>query len=191
MRTKLLTVLLALLVVAAACGSDSDGAGGGDDGEMVEAIAAAMKADPEFGAFVGDDQAECVARGVVDGVGGADALRDAGIEPEDFGDEEFDPEAAGLDIGETEAKAIYDSIIGCDIDFVELMVAGMAEEGAELSAEGEACLRENLDTSVFEGPVVAALSGEELDLSSDEGFLSAMFKLLGECPELAEAAGIG
>lgn len=184
MRTlRPLTVAAAatLPFLLVACGDDGDGGAAGDN-PYVEAIADAMRADEDFP--LESDDADCLASEIVDAVG-VDTFEDAGIEPDDITDPDFEFEDAGLELDEDTAEAMVDAFGNCDISFVDLMVDQMAAEG-DVDDDLRDCIADNLDEDLFGDLMVQGLLGNEESVENSEEFVSAIFGLLAACPELAD-----
>jgi hypothetical protein len=142
------------LLLFGACGGDSDVGGGNDeggeataaDGETQLYIDAVADEIADQGDIPMDDEmAACAAAAMVNLVG-VDALVEAGISPEEFGDadslSELDVEAP------VDAAARLGEAFG-ECDFAVLLTAAMAEgfaeaAGTELPAEGTACLEDSM-----------------------------------------------
>lgn len=139
MKSRLLGIALAGAMVFAACGDDDDGGGSAESNEYSDALAAMFKAEGEVP--FSDDEIDCLARELVDAVGGPSALEDAGIEPGDI-EEGQELSDTDLDLGDDEAEAIANSFGDCDISIAE---AFLAEMGDEVPEETRDCIEDSLD----------------------------------------------
>jgi hypothetical protein len=136
-----------------------------------------------------EDEAECFAARFVSIIG-VDALEDAGIEPEDFGDEDFDLNEADLEFDEDQGRELADGFGECGVSMAELLVASIEGEGTELSDDARDCLEENIDEDAFgEFFAQAFADPEAFEDEPPEEFVSMFFQLAADCPELVESSG--
>lgn len=142
MHRRLLAALVAAALLVAACGDDA-----GDDAdataEYQEALAASMAEDEDV-PFAPED-IDCLAGEFVDAIGGATALDDAGVTPEELRESD-DLQGLGLDLGDAEADAVAASFGACDVSLAQLV---LDEAGEEVPAEVRTCVEENLDEDVL------------------------------------------
>jgi hypothetical protein len=160
--TRLLSLLAVLGLLLAACGDDddtasddpstvdedaTDDADAEDDSDAdgpytTEDYAAVLAADLQTGnSFPGtEEQIECVAAGFVEAIGGADALNDAGLTPEDLAAAEG-PDDLRVELDE---QAVADELVAsfnaCDYDLIRLLTESLgteAPEGFEDCVRGE------------------------------------------------------
>jgi hypothetical protein len=168
----------------AACGDD-DGGGGTSTREQ-EYVDAAMESFDEEDLPFEEDEAECFAARFVDVVG-VEAFEAADIEPEDFGDEDFDPAEAGLELDEAQGRGIGDALQQCGVSMADLFISGVEEDGGEVSDDLRACLEENIDEERFaEVFGQAFVDPAVFDDEPPEEFMSLFFELAAACPEIAE-----
>ncbi len=133
---RLLAALAACGLLLAACGDDGDGGGGG---EYADALADSIREDEEVP--FSDDEVDCLAGRLVEAVGGADALEEAGISPDDLRDSE-DIADLDLDPDDIDPEAVASSFSDCDISLAELI---LAEAGDDVPEEARQCVTEALD----------------------------------------------
>jgi hypothetical protein len=137
-------MLVAATFVVTACGGD-DESGGGEDrtNGYTEAMAKSMADDEEL-PFAARD-IDCLSIEFVDALGGADRLREEGIEPEELRGEQGLGEL-GLELGDEEAEGIAQAFGECDVSLSELV---LAEAGEDVPKETRSCVEENLDEELL------------------------------------------
>ncbi len=205
------TRLIALFVTAglslAACGGDDDNkksvgaetdgdaekdsGSSGDDGlrdEYVAAIAESMQADD---APFDDEQATCLAEGMVDAMG-VDTIQDAGVTPEDIATDDTDSqfEAVAKDLSEDQAVEIVDVIFGGEcFSFGEMLASQMGSDGPEISDEQATCIGDAFaKNEAFKAAFVdTLLTGE--DNPEVDNALSDIFSIFAECE--VDLTGLG
>lgn len=169
--TRLLSLVAVLGLLLAACGDDdmatndpstdveeADADPGSDlDGDEAETdtesgdggpystedYAAVLSAELQTGgSFPGtEDQIACVSAGFVDAIGGADALNDAGLTPEDLAAAEG-PDDLGVDLDvDAVADELVTSFNDCDYDLIRLLTESL---GAGAPEGFEDCVRDEL-----------------------------------------------
>lgn len=139
----------------AACGDD--GGGGAGSNEYSDAVAQAIRSEGEVP--FSDDEIDCLARELVDAVGGPGAFEDAGIDPDDV--QGSDLSASGLDIGDEEAQAVAASFGNCDIDLVDAFLEDLP---GDVPDDVRSCIEDSLDEDTFADLFAQALvTGEESD----------------------------
>lgn len=170
MNKQLSVVALALTLGLAACGGDDDGGGGGDQA-LVDAIAADLVAG-NTGAVgeITEEQADCVAEGVVDGVG-ADQLAEYGITAEDVAT----IEEVGL--SEEDATAVADAMTEC-VDIEALFLEGMAADGT-MPQEAVDCIADAIDEDMLTSFLVAGLTGGDPEAAAVEN--EALMTAVTDC----------
>lgn len=126
-----------------------------DDDGLVAEVADGL----EGGLEIDDrDTALCVAAGWIDVVG-EDRITDAGVDPAELGDGEYEAWAS-LDVSSSEASDLYAAIGACDHDVVEALAASLDEE-EDLTEEQRSCIRDLLDAETVEEVLVATFQGED------------------------------
>lgn len=125
-------------------GESETDTGSGDGGPYsTEDYAAVLAAELQTGeSFPGtEDQIACVSAGFVDAIGGADALNEAGVTPEDLAAAEG-PDDLGVDL---DVDAVADELVttfdDCDYDLIRLLTESL---GAGAPEGFEDCVREDL-----------------------------------------------
>ena len=111
MLKRLLIAAVLGAAVLAGCG-DSDDSGGGDggsDSELVDAMAAQLTEDESVP--VSEDEAQCIAGDIVDGVG-EDRLEELGVTADSVSDDSAG-DITELDFTDEEVTVLVDSIDGC------------------------------------------------------------------------------
>lgn len=139
MHRRLLAALASIALLVAACGDDDAGDDAEATAEYEEALAASM-AEDENVPFAAED-IDCLAGEFVDAIGGAPALEEAGVTPEELREDD-DLQELGLDLGAEEAEAVAASFGACDVSLAQLI---LDEAGEEVPAEVRTCVEENLD----------------------------------------------
>lgn len=157
----------------AAPGTDDVSAEDATDEDYAAALAAELGGG---GAFPGEpDQIECVAGVFVDSIGGADALRDAGVSPRDLADAEG-PGDLGVELDEDQ---VADDLVGgfeeCDYDLLALLTESLGPDAPEGFEE---CVRAEITNDDIAG-VFARLI---IDPTDEEAASSIV-------PQLEECAG--
>ena len=142
MRRSLATLVAAALVVGA-CGGDDESASDDRTNGYTDAMAKSMGEDEDL-PFAPRD-IDCLSVEFVDALGGAERLRDEGIEPEDLRGEQGLGEL-GLELGDEEAEGIARAFGDCDVSLSELV---LAEAGEEVPDEVRSCVEENLDEDLL------------------------------------------
>lgn len=179
-RLAAVAVTAAFALSLAACSDDESSGGGSASSEeqpYVDAAAASLAADEEMP--LDEGETECVATLMVTTVG-VDRFEEAGVEPADLEDPEFDISDAGVELTEEDADAIASGLGDC-VDITELFAQSMAAD-EELSDEDADCLRENLDEEQLTALLASELAGEE---EPDEEMMTWVFELMAACPGLA------
>ena len=188
MRRVLLFLVAALLLGACGGGDDDDAAPtttaqdeGGDAGDYVDATTAALTEDSE-GLQLDESQANCFAGEMVDLVGGADALSEAGISPDEFANADSFA-ALDVEIPDDARARLSDAFVQCEL--VDSLRASMASEfvdgfGIQLSPDAETCLSDGFDEqAVADGWAATFLDGSTDDI---EALITTS---AGSCPEVA------
>ena len=160
-RTVLaLLALTAPVALLAACGDDDDGGGGSGVADDHVAAWTANLTDAEDGLAVADDDAECMAEALVDGLG-TERFEDADVTVEDIEAGASPGELLGDGgISEDDARAVLDEWGDCtDLD---RLLAESSAEAMGLEAEGVDCLAGALeDEGIAEELLVASFTTED------------------------------
>lgn len=157
--TRIAGAVMAGGLLLAACGDDGGGSGAGSN-EYSDAVADAIRSDPEV--EFSDDEIDCLSRELVEAVGGPSAFEDAGVEPADL-EGDADLSDSGLDLGDEEAEAVASSFGKCDIDLTEAFLQSLP---GEVPDDVKSCIEDNLSEDTFADLFAQALvtggSGDEL-----------------------------
>ncbi len=152
-RTRIAGAVMAGGLLFAACGDD--GGGGASSNEYSDAIAKAIRGEGD--APFSDDEIDCLAREIVDAVGGPSTFEDADISADDLA-ETTDLAGSGLELDGTEADAVAESFGTCDINLTE---AFLDDLGADVPDDVKSCIEDNLTEDAFADLFAQALvSGE-------------------------------
>ncbi|WP_436795830.1 hypothetical protein [Actinospongicola halichondriae] len=159
-KNKIVGVVMAGGLLFAACGDDGGGSSSASSNEYSDAIAEAIQSEGDVP--FSDDEVDCLARELVDAVGGPSTFEDAGVSAEDLAGT-ADLSESGLDIGEDEAKAVAASFGKCDINLTD---AFLQDLGDDVPDEVRSCIEDNLDEDTFADLFADALvtGGEGDDL---------------------------
>ncbi len=169
---RLLTLLAVLGLLVGACGDEDDSAADETETEASESetdtetetetdsedvedasdddYAAALAAELQAGGgFPGEpDQIECVAGVFIDSLGGADALRDVGVSPEDLAQSE-DASDLAVELDEDQvAEDLVDGFEECDYDLIALLTESLGTDAPE---GFEDCVREQVSNEDLAG----------------------------------------
>ncbi len=173
---RLLTLLAVLGLLVGACGDDDDTSADETETETeTEASGSETDTDSETetetedledasdedyaavlatelqagGGFPGEpDQIECVAGVFIDSLGGADALRDAGVSPQDLADSE-DASDLGVELDEDQvAEDLVGGFEECDYDLIALLTESLGPDAPE---GFEDCVREQVSNEDLAG----------------------------------------
>lgn len=171
--------VLAAAALLAACGGDSEVAKEDYVDAATEAILAS-DSDFEFE----EDNAECIAEAVVDGLG-VDALNEAGISADELRATDTIGELEGLDVDDDVKADLSDGIQDCGLDFgSQLADEFTAEIGADvLSGESLECITTEISNSplIADALVEAIVEGDAA--GGEEAGEQAAIEAFGECPE--------
>lgn len=179
-RVRFLAIIGVAALLLGACGNDTSNSGEGgstkgdldnEEQEYVDAMTASLLDSSGEEDAIPEDQAECWAAGMVDGVG-VDKLKEAGITPEVMaGDSDDDVDFE--DLSEADRKVVAESFTEC-IDLEDVFLQSLTTDGDEPSKETKECLAA-IDWTVIEKEFVdMIISGEDMDENS-----AAMAPLLG------------
>ena len=171
---RILACVAALAFVLAACGDD----GGGSDPAAqpyIDAAVASIQEEDEGGFALDDENAECIARATIEGIG-VDTLEENEITPEDIADAEEFTEL-GLEIDEETATAIGDRLNECDL--AAALLGSMETQLGSTTEEERACIEENLQDADLGNVMANAILGEESETEAAD----PVFAALAECPD--------
>ncbi len=193
--TRILGILVLAVLLGACGGSDDSGSSSQSDGtaddDYVEAVTESLG---EGSSPLTDEQLTCMAKGAIDAMGGADALREAGVSPQDFVDAESFT-SAGVDVPADAAERYAASMSECGVipAMESGVLNGLAEDlGAEIPPDGKACLSEHVDDERL-GNTMAGLIfsvNEDGALASDAGLetiQAIVIDALVACPSVMRA----
>ena len=168
-------VLFALAASVAACGGDDDGGDSGDvaaaaDTPVGKALTEELMAESDDSPISTEEEARCVAGGIVSGVG-EERLEELGV----TADTAIGSDIEDIDFTADEIGTIVDSMFDC-VD----VQAAMAEEFEEdFGAEGAQCVAENLDQDLMRDLMASSMIGDD-DEMPDE-FFQAFLDVAAEC----------
>ena len=175
MLKRLLIAAVLGAVVIAGCG-DSDDSGGGDggsDSELVDAMAAQLTEDESVP--VSEDEAQCIAGDIVDGVG-EDRLEELGVTAESVSDDSAG-DITELDFTDEEVTVLVDAIDGC-ADLKAIFAESMSADGT-VSADDAECLVDELPDDFVRGALEASFSGQ--DPTASEEFTNDLIDAMSAC----------
>lgn len=180
-------VILAAGLLLGACADEGDGSlsttdedEGGESEEYVTAVAASLRED-EDGLTLDEGQATCLATGIVDLVG-VDALRQAGITPQELADAE-DFTHLDVEIPDDGTERMTDTLVDCEL--VELLEGVMTDSfvealGTDATPDATACLADGMDDqAVAEAFAAGFVEG------SEEQIAALLGSSVVACPEVA------
>lgn len=160
--------VLAIVATAAACGGDDDG-GDAADSPLGQALSAEFLSE-EDSPITTQEQADCVAGGIVSGVG-EDRLTELGVTPDNVGDGDIEDLAFTAD----EAAVVVDSLFDC----VDVQEALATEFAADFGEDGGRCLAENLDEDLLRDLMASAFLGDDEEMPDE--FFQAFLDAAAEC----------
>lgn len=165
--------VLVLAATAAACGGDDDG--GSDNADAADtpvgrALTEELMAESDDSPISTEEDARCVAGGIVAGVG-EDRLAELGITAETAVGSEIED----VDFTEAEIGIVVDSMFDC----VDVTAALAAEFEADFGAEGAQCLAENLDQDLVRDLMTSSFLGEDAEMTDE--FFQAFIDIAAEC----------
>ena len=142
----------------------------GASGSLVDALAAEMWAEAEDGdsPITSEDEAQCWASGVVDGIG-EDRLTELGLTPDNI------VQVDQLALTDDEVGIVVDSLFSCaDVKtaFVDQFAADFGQEGAE-------CVAEAMDEDLVKEALSASIAGD--DSQPSEEFIAAFGQIAVDC----------
>lgn len=173
MKKQLSIAVLALALAGAACGGDDDG---GASGPLVDALAADLLADNTgAGGELNEEQANCIASGVVSSVG-EDKLAEYGITADNVNP----VDEVGL--SEEDAGSVADAFADC-VDIRALFLESMAGDDG-MPQEAMDCVSDAIDDDMLRNFLIAGLTGQDPEamLGEDADLMTALM----ECAMEAE-----
>jgi len=172
--STLFGALLALTLLAAACGGDDSSSAA--DQEVIDAVADQIRAEGEFPPDTVD--ADCMAAGMVNGLGGADGMKELGLDAEAI---RQGADVDNLELSQDRAVAVADSVIDCGV--LDMMAAEMSS-GGTMSEDDAQCLVEKMDQDALRDGFASELMGDggaALSDAAEERLFSSMFSAVGDC----------
>ena len=182
MRTRVVLAVGVLALAIGGCGGDDDDDVSEDEQPYVDAFVASASDADEDELQLSGEQAECFGARFVDIVG-VDRLEEAGVTPEDFGDDSsLDFSEIGL--SEDEGEDIYDSFEECDVDIRAEFLNSLDADGS-LTEEDRECVEDAFDEDLIRRMLVTTFVQGEDALEQDEELMSDVFAVFSECPGAA------
>lgn len=167
---RLVAVVGIVLVVAAACGG-----GGASDDELIAALETVMAEDAIPGL---EYDANCMASGVVDALGGADQIESK------YGVTAATVEATGdiqAELDRATAEGVADAVWDCS-DFVGLMASGFLDSGA--TQEQSDCITAKIPEEPVRLMIASSFMGDEGSTVAEEAtsqLFEVAFDAAAEC----------
>lgn len=162
---KTAAVLCAAVLTLSACGN-------GDDDQAKENIKAAVLEEEGTqlpgGTKPTEQQAGCIANGMVDDVG-VDKLQEYDLLTEEL---EINQDANPTDMAAEDADALAGVFVDC-IDVEEMFASQMGSGEQELTEEQQQCVTEAIDEEAMKDGLSASFQGEE-----DEGFTAMQQEMM-------------
>ena len=177
--------LLPAALLFAACGAEAPAVATdttpstvGANTDYADALAAAIA---PLGDSLGisEEQAFCLANGMVDVFGGAEQLREDGITPEQL-QQVASPAELGLGQSAQSTEDLDRVLVLCSIDVTSIFIDGLAVS-LVVTAETEACIRDAVDETFLRTLVIDQLLGRAAGPPPEE-FTSA----LAPCLQIAQ-----
>jgi hypothetical protein len=186
--------LLALLALAApaavlgACGDDGGGGLSAEEREYADAWAVNLSEDDD-GIRADDDDAECMAVALVEGIG-IEVFEEHDVAPEDVEDGDSPGEMVGDGvIPEADARTVVQGWEECAD--LPLLFAESAREDFQLDDDGVACVSERLAGSdAFETVMVAAFTSGDGEPEDDRA-AAELVTVVTDCSSGADGEGGG
>ncbi len=161
---KMAAVLCAAVMVLSACGN-------GDDDEAKKNIKAAVLDDETSltgGTKPTDDQADCIANGMVDDVG-VETLQKYKLLDDNL---EINKDANPTDMSSDDADALAGVFVDC-IDVAEMFAAQFDSGDQKLPEEQQQCIKDAIDEDAMKAGLSASFQGEQ-----DEAFTEMQTKMM-------------
>ncbi len=180
---KYAVVLAASVLALTACssGDSADTSASGGDADAQTQAKADIKASilDQGGDFGGttldDEQAGCVADGLVDGVG-VDKLREYDIVDSD---NHLVADANPTDLDAADADALASTFVDC-VDVSSLFTAGMGAAAEQLDDEQRQCISDAMDGDAIQAALSDSFQGKEPDTSAmQKGLMTCLSGMLG------------
>jgi hypothetical protein len=150
MKRSILSVALASLLVLSACGSN-------EDEQAKSSISDYMaKQQPGQQASMKKKDADCIADGMVDGIG-VDQLKKYKVLNDDAS---FNNDVKGLKMSKDDSEVLADTYMKCT-DVVKSFKTQAASTPAGQTAEGKKCLDETVTEDNIRTMLVASFSGDQ------------------------------
>lgn len=162
---KTAAVLCAAVLTLSACGND-------DDDKARENIRTAVleeDAGLTGGTKPTEEQADCIADGMVDDVG-VETLQEYELLNDEL---EINSDANPTDMEAEDADALAEVFVGC-IDVDELFAAQFGSSGQELTEEQQQCITDAIDEQAMIDGLSASFQGED-----DESFTAMQEEMMG------------
>lgn len=164
--TRALAALLLAALVATACGGGTSEA----DQEFVDAIIASGNETFPPGVDI-----DCIAEGMVSGLGGASAIEDKyGLSPAAFAED------IEVEMEEDDARKVVDNMWECD-GLADSFYTDVARTD---DADTISCLKDNISDDNVKTLLVSGFmgdSGAELEASVENSFEAELIAAVGEC----------
>lgn len=163
--------ILTVTTAVVACGGD-DGGGDADaaDTPVGRALTAELMAESDDSPIATEEDARCVAGGIVSGIG-EERLEELGVTAETAEGSDM----ADFDFTEEELGTVVDAIFDC----VDIQAALAAEFEADFGAEGAQCLAENLDEELIRDLFAMSFAGGDGEMP--EEFFQAFLDIAAAC----------
>lgn len=152
--TKTLALLFAALLTLTACG-------GGEDEAKDNIRSSLLENDELAGTAVTDDEATCLADGMVDEIG-TEKLQEIGLLDEDNNVVE---EAQPDDLDEADADKLAGTIVAC-VDVQELMNEQMGPMMEQMDETQQECITDAFDDDTIIALISSSFQGEEPDTAA-------------------------
>jgi hypothetical protein len=156
--TKLVAILCAALLTLTACGSS-------DDDTAKENIKASIKKQGSSlagGTKVTDDQAQCVADGLVDDLG-VDKLQKYKLLDDNL---EVNNDANPTDMTSDDAQTLAKTVVGC-VDFKKIFEEQLAGSGTQLTDDQKNCVSDAIDEDTLTDVLAQGFQGKDPQMPSD------------------------
>lgn len=156
--TKLVAILCAALLTLTACGSS-------DDDTAKKNIKAGIKKDGSgvaAGQKVTDEQAQCVADGLVDDVG-VDTLQKYKLLDDNL---EYNSDANPTNMESGDAQTFAKTLVGC-VDFKKVFEDSIASSGTDLTDDQKQCVEDAIDEDTLVSVLADGFQGKDSEMPSE------------------------
>ena len=153
---KTLAGLSVMLLTLTACGD-----GGADEQEAKDNLKASFTEDDSLGAAT-EEQAECVANGMVDELG-VETLQEYNILDEDLA---YNEDPGEVEMSEDDADKASTVVVDC-IDLASLFTSEMESSDQGLTDEQKECVEGAIDEGAMKEMLSAEFQGKESDAMDD------------------------